>query len=54
MCGIAWQHELGEADVKLYPSKKAIIKGGCGRFSECGIIEVEVKFKRWVKKQDNG
>ena len=49
MCGIAFQHELGETDVKLYPTAKEMKKRHVGS-EECGIAEVEIRFKRWVKK----
>lgn len=56
MDGIDWQHHL-ECDPKgtlLFPSerntregKPCISKGG-----GCGIVEVEVRFVRWVEEQD--
>jgi|APFre7841882654_1041346.scaffolds.fasta_scaffold71377_3 hypothetical protein len=55
MCGIAWQHELGETDVRLYPSAKVMLSGPKGHVfcaKECGIVEVEVKFVRWVREQN--
>lgn len=52
MCGIGWQHELGEAEGgnKIYPSQEE-----CEEYEkcthECGIVEVDVHFKKWVKEQ---
>ena len=51
VCGVAWQHEIGETDVTMYESARRCRKErGCTE--ECGIVEIEVRFKRWVKKQD--
>lgn len=51
MCGVAWQHEVGETEVELYQSPEACRKArGCT--NECGIVEVEVRLRRWVRKQD--
>ena len=50
MCGVAWQHEIGNTDVTIWPSKESLERNNkCS--DECGIVEVEVKLKRWVKKQ---
>lgn len=49
MCGVSFQHELGETDVRLFPTAKAL-KERLNCSDECGIAEVEVRFKRWVKK----
>ena len=50
MCGVAWQHELGETDVKTYGSAKDCENDqGCTK--TCGIVEVEIRLKKWVKKQ---
>jgi hypothetical protein len=51
MCGVAWQHEIGNTPVKVHPSSKCLeLDHKCT--SECGIVEVEVRLKRWVLKQD--
>jgi nickel-dependent lactate racemase len=52
VCGIDWQHEIGECnDVKLYSSIKALKKARqC--WEECGIVELEIKVKKWVEPQD--
>ena len=50
MCGIAWQSEMGETDVTIYPTEKYLEqREDCHK--GCGIVEVEVKFVRWVKPQ---
>lgn len=50
MCGIAFMDELGNTDVKVYPSAAQLKKSHVHVFNECGIAVVEIKFKRWVKK----
>ena len=49
ICGIAWQHEVGETNVKIYESPKAC---PCWDYKECGVVEVEIKVKKWVKDQN--
>lgn len=49
MCGIAWQHEIGETDVEVFPTRK--LCEGMHADDECGIVEVKVTFVRWVKNQ---
>ena len=55
MDGIDWQHHL-EADIsgtRLFPSEKSLLKEmTCIEDGGCGIVEVEVKFVRWVRPQD--
>lgn len=50
VCGIAWQHELGERDVVVYETAYR-----CGKIEKCtqhcGIVEVEIRLKRWVRPQ---
>lgn len=56
LCGVDWQHEIGEAsDLEgrqpLYSSVKGLKKKSpC--WEECGIVKVEIKLVRWVVKQD--
>jgi len=53
MCGVAWQHEIGNTEVELFASVASCAKTRkCT--DECGIVEVEVRLKRWVKKQRIG
>lgn len=51
MCAIDWAHELGEAlgGNRVYPSAKDL-KENHAMSPECGIVEVEVRFVRTVKK----
>jgi hypothetical protein len=50
MCGVAWQHEIAVEEMspacQLYNSIEEITKAGCT--DECGIVEVEIRLKRWV------
>lgn len=51
MCQTDWLHELGCAHDgnKVYPSKKALeVERPC--VEECGIVQVEVRLKRVVRK----
>lgn len=56
ICGVAWQHELGEPGMRgpachVYNSiSEAVTHGKCS--NECGLVEVEIHLKRWVKPQD--
>lgn len=51
MCATDWHHELGHAHDgnKVYPSVKAI-KRELTCTDECGIVQVEVRFIRTVKR----
>ena len=53
VCGVAWQHELGLTDVKIYPTADAC-KAGAKCSKDCGIVEVEIALARWVVRQDLG
>lgn len=50
MCGVAWQHELGETDVIVYGSE-AELRENADCTDECGVVKVEVKLVKWVKPQ---
>jgi hypothetical protein len=50
MCGIAFQHELENTDVDVYPTISLLKKSHSHACNECGIAEVEIIFKRWRKK----
>lgn len=55
MCGVDYQHELGEAadGTPLYPSAESLKKyRKC--WKQCGIVEIEVEIKdvKWVEPQD--
>jgi hypothetical protein len=52
VCGVDWQHEIGECnDVKLFSSIKALKKARTC-WEECGIVELEIKVKKWVEPQN--
>ena len=52
VCGVDWQQEIGECnDIKLYSSVKALKKARTC-WEECGIVELEIKVKKWVEPQD--
>jgi len=55
MCGVDWDHELGEAadGTRLYPSLASLKKHAkCS--DQCGVIEVTVEFSniKWVVPQN--
>lgn len=52
VCGTDFDYEIGVADdVTLYSSIKALKKGRqC--WKECGIVELEIKIKKWVEPQN--
>ena len=52
LCGIDYQHEIGEAPdgVRIYPSVEAFRKHAKCR--DCGIVEMEISFNKWVEAQD--
>ena len=53
MCGVDFQHELGEAHdpTPIYASIKAL-KQYRKCWVQCGIVKVEVKIKKWIVEQD--
>lgn len=54
MDGIDWQHHLGNdrKGTPLFPSENSLLEGRtCIAEGGCGIVEVEVKLVRWVRKQ---
>jgi len=51
ICGVAWQHELGEIPVLVYDSIERLKKmNSC--WKECGIVELKVEFVEWIEPQD--
>lgn len=55
MDGIDWQYHLDgdSGGTKLYPSEKALRADKmCVNIGGCGVVEVEVRFVRWVEPQD--
>ena len=53
MCGVDWQHELGEAmgGNVLYPSVDDLKR--CMKcWESCGIVKVSVSMEKWEEEQD--
>lgn len=50
MCGVAYQHEVGEVPFDAYISVAALKRKECC-WKQCGIVECEVRAVRWVVKQ---
>jgi hypothetical protein len=50
MDGMDWQHELGFTDVLLHPTQEALEKNAGHDLTACGVVEVEVRFIRWIKE----
>jgi hypothetical protein len=49
--GVDWQHEVGETDAVVWPSKKSVLKGTpCA--DKCGVVKCEIKLLEWVHPQD--
>lgn len=52
VCGVDFQHELGEAnDVVIYSSIEAL-KTNRSCWTSCGIVKLEISVKSWVEKQN--
>jgi hypothetical protein len=53
MCGVDWQHELGEASGgnRVYASL-ADLKHHCKCWDSCGVVKVSVEMVEWVVDQD--
>lgn len=49
MCGVNFDHELGETVVKVFSSVKEL-KGDAKCWPDCGIVKVKVYLGKWVKK----
>jgi hypothetical protein len=52
MCGVAFLDELENTDVKVFPSISSLKESHSHACNGCGIVEVEIKIKRWRKKQN--
>lgn len=52
MCGITWQHEIGETKVSVYGSVESLKEYEDCHKHGCGIVEAIVTLDRWVEKQD--
>lgn len=53
MCGVDFQHEFGETDVKTFASAEQL-KAQTKCWESCGIVKVdlEVKNVEWILEQD--
>ena len=52
-CGTSWRYDMAHDSygTKVYPSLAAVKKTlSPGHQKECGIVELEVRLVRWVKK----
>jgi hypothetical protein len=50
MCGVAWQHEAGETDVKIYASAaQCERREHCTK--DCGIVKAEISLVKWIVPQ---
>lgn len=50
MCGTTWLYEAGEPvlnGVRIHTSQEDAERQSCAE--ECGIVELEVRFIRWVR-----
>ena len=52
MDGTDWCHELGNAPSSTLYSTQEMCSKDSECVLQCGIVEVEVTFKRWVFEQD--
>ena len=48
MDGVDWEWHLGETNAMIYPTEE--MAGHGHDTTECGMVEVEVRLIRWVKK----
>jgi len=49
--GVDWQHEVGETEATIWPSKSSILNyTPCA--SDCGVVKCELKLLRWVHSQN--
>ena len=48
MCATDFQHEMGEVEVKMYPTVEQL-KREQPCVAECGIVSVNVEFVEWVQ-----
>ena len=53
MCGVNWQHEIGEAmDGNMFYPSVETLKSNRRCWKSCGIVEVKVSLAKWVEPQD--
>lgn len=51
MCGVDFQHHIEGDDATIFASVKQL-KRDKKCTHQCGIVEVEVRVKKWVKPQN--
>lgn len=53
VCGVDWQHEIGETQVTVFASVKSLKKSkDCTK--TCGIVKLKVELEEWVEAQNLG
>lgn len=50
LCGVDWQHELGETDCRLFKSVEEL-KKEMPCWEECGILEIKL-IGKWIEPQN--
>lgn len=51
LCGVDWQHELGQIATTVFGSTEALKKSAkC--WKGCGIVKLKVTLEEWVEPQD--
>lgn len=50
MCGVDFQYHIEGDDAKVFSSVKSL-KREKGCTDQCGIVEVEVRVKKWIAPQ---
>lgn len=57
VCGITYQHELGETTVKVYSSPEDLLGDVkiSGAHDHCGIVEITINESniKWIKEQND-
>lgn len=53
MCGVDWQHHTlsDSSGTVVYPSED-VLRNARSCIPQCGIVEVEMKVRRWVQNQN--
>jgi hypothetical protein len=53
LCGIDYQHELGECDVKVFESVERL-KQMQPCWEQCGIVELQIAIRKvtWIEEQN--
>ena len=56
ICGITYQHELGECPVKVYNSPEDLLKDTkiAGAHDHCGVVEITINESniKWIREQN--